>query len=165
LLHAHQRHLYHPTLVELLLFLFPAQDLQLHQQQQILPTPYYPPSTKAIAGKIAKFILDMKKVNDRVKLERQLRIIGVSHVPPLMCFLGHVFAFEEGKDFIDEEVKDRLQSYFESGFVKPLEGFNVTISENHLGEKITELVFSNEKHKLPIEFLNELTLAYEKELF
>ncbi len=67
-----------------------------------------------------------------------------------MCFLGQTIAFKSGKTSIDQNIKDALTSAF-GGFVKPLQGFNITI-EN----KNASIAFLNQSIKIPTSYLYEL---------
>jgi len=86
------------------------------------------PSTKVMAGKIAYFILEQLTNHSDSKNEE---LIAVSHIPPMMCFIGYLLAFNDNVDFINESIRQKLQGYFESGFFTPLEGFLVNFDQNN----------------------------------
>jgi broad specificity phosphatase PhoE len=82
------------------------------------------PSIGAFAGKLAKFIQEIdEEENDR-------DILAISHVPPIMAFLGFVIADSEGKNEIDSEIKEELHEIFDGGFPKPLEGFEINKTDD-----------------------------------
>jgi broad specificity phosphatase PhoE len=109
------------------------------------------PSTKFMAGKIAKFLLDNQAVFTKLDKNQNAKIIAVSHIPPMMCFIGHIIAEQEGKDFIDEDIKEKLMSKFESGFFKPLEGFEVMFNNSVSNNCWVD--FCNEKFTIPFSLL------------
>ena len=105
---------------------------------------------KLLAGKIAKFTLNAigkSKSNDKAQ------IIAISHVPPIMAFLGYALAFSEGKSSIDEEVKTKLLEAF-GGFVKPLAGFEITYDANN--KDSINIAFAKNNLQMPISFLETL---------
>ncbi len=86
------------------------------------------PSMSAFAGKMAKFIEDME--NNLSKETKAIDIIAVSHVPPIMAFVGMVIADSQGEQEINEDIKNRLHSLFDGGFPSPLEGFEINKHNN-----------------------------------
>jgi broad specificity phosphatase PhoE len=109
------------------------------------------PSTKFMAGKVAKFLLNNQAAFMKLDKNQNAKIIAVSHIPPMMCFLGHIMALQTGKDFIDESIKTKLMSKFENGFFKPLEGFQAVYSAG-----VYKVNFSEESFSVPISFLQDL---------
>ena len=81
------------------------------------------PSTKYMAGKIASFILNSCETAKRY--DEEIQILSISHVPTIMCFLGHILAESEGIASINNDIKQKLMGVFEGGFVKPLQGFSM----------------------------------------
>ncbi len=109
------------------------------------------PSTKFMAGKIAKFLFDNQAAFTKLDKNQNAKIIAVSHIPPMMCFLGQVMALQAGKDLIDEGIKTKLMSKFEHGFFKPLEGFQVVYSAG--GYKVN---FLGDNFPVPVSLLQDL---------
>lgn len=107
--------------------------------------------SKLLAGKIAKFTLEMLENKD---INKNTQIIAISHVPPIMAFLGHVLASLEGKNLIDEGIKTKLFESFD-GFVKPLEGFDIHISDTN-SDRI-EVSFPKNTINIPISLLHDLS--------
>lgn len=108
------------------------------------------PSTKFMAGRISSFVLDTRSVFIKSKYHEDLNVIAVSHVPPLMCFLGHILALEQNKDFIDEDVRAELLSLLGGNFIRPLHGFEITFPVNTKGCLVS---FSSRSIDLPLGFL------------
>lgn len=106
---------------------------------------------KLLADKVAKFTLD--KIEDS-KVGIKTQIVAISHVPPIMAFLGYVLAYSEGKTSIDEEVKSKLLDSF-GGFVKPMEGFEITYKANDTDS--VYIVFPNHNLQIPISLLRNLS--------
>ncbi len=109
-------------------------------------------ATKLLAAKIAKFTLEQIK-----NTNTNTQIIAISHVPPIMAFLGHTLAYTKGKLTIDEKIKSELFETFggkfdKPAFVKPLEGFEIKYD----GSENLTLVFSNHNLQIPISFLRNL---------
>lgn len=110
--------------------------------------------TRLLAKKIARFTLDQIENPDR-----KSQIIAISHVPPIMAFLGHVLAYRKGKKSIDQEVQTELFESFggkfdKPAFVKPLEGFELTFDNNN--KDSFSINFAGHILRLPISFLDEL---------
>src|SRR3989344_9004154 len=61
------------------------------------------PDTKVVAGKLAKFILNIHRLRSRIKDPNHFSIVGVTHVPTIMCFMSHLIAHDLGKSAIDAE--------------------------------------------------------------
>lgn len=111
------------------------------------------PSTRFMAGKIASFILETGEIISKHKTVENLNVVAISHVPPLMCFLGYAIAFNHSKDFIDEDIKEELLTLFRGSFIKPLQGFEVIFSPS--SNEYTILV-SGKSFKIPLSFLESL---------
>src|SRR3989344_3715233 len=106
-------------------------------------------ASRFLAGKIAIFTVDQLKSK---KLNEKRQIIAISHVPPIMSFLGHVLAYAKNKSSIDEEIKSELFGFFE-GFVKPLEGFKmVFFQEKDTRAGYLEVTCPGGVSKIPYKF-------------
>ncbi|MEK7553137.1 MAG: histidine phosphatase family protein [Patescibacteria group bacterium] len=107
-------------------------------------------ANRLLAGKLAKFTLDQltskKSIHDS-------QIIAISHVPPIMAFLGHILVYSEKKNSIDEEIKTKLFESFD-GFVKPLKGFDIHIMSSNPDEM--QVVFPKNRISIPISLLRNL---------
>lgn len=121
-------------------------------------------ANRLLAGKIAKFTLDRL---DNKKSGKNSQIIAISHVPPIMAFLGYVLANSKGKDFIDQETQFELfKSYggkltddgrsIEPAFVNYLEGFKINYNPERNG--LLEISFRNQIILMPITQLQKLFL-------
>jgi broad specificity phosphatase PhoE len=115
--------------------------------------------TRSMAGKIALFIQAQRNGFDRMKTPGQIRIFAISHVPPLMCFMGQVLSEEQKKNHIDQGIADTLFSFYggslvEPKFTPPLEGFEVRISRNTQGEEIIIACFPDGEHISQTSVLN-----------
>jgi len=109
-------------------------------------------ASKLLADKIAKFTLDAIENNTLGKKEQ---ILAISHVPPIMAFLGYLFAYVDGKNCIDEEVRSQLLESF-NGFVRPLEGFELTYYANN--EDFVQVAFTNQSLQIPISVIKNLVI-------
>jgi len=114
------------------------------------------PSIEAFAGKTALFIKNLK--NDLFDKKEGSNIIAVSHVPPIMAFLGFVVADSVSKNEIDLSVKDRIHTIFDGGFPKPLEGFDVNMVGENMTLSVRGFVF-----KVSEDLLNRLIERYNTE--
>lgn len=112
-------------------------------------------ASKLLARKIAKFILDKLENNDTIQNHKQ--IVAVSHIPPIMAFLGYALAHTKGKFSIDEEIKSELFESFGGGFVKPLEGFEI-LYDGRTDKDHLSIVLAGHNLQIPISLLRELTI-------
>ena len=108
-------------------------------------------ASKLLAAKIAKFTLDILESKTPNKNDH---VIAISHVPPIMAFLGHVLAHSAGKRTIDEEIKAKLFESFD-GFVKPPEGFEIIYDQN--SKDFISVIFAKDNVQVPISFLQTFT--------
>lgn len=111
-------------------------------------------ANRLLAAKIARFTLGQIEARDR-----KSQIIAISHVPPIMAFLGYVLAFNKGKNSIDQETQTELFESFggkfdKPAFVKPLEGFEL-IFDNDNNDTFS-INFAGHNLQLPIIFLEKL---------
>jgi len=112
-------------------------------------------ASKLLAGKIAKFI---SNAIEDVRSNNKTQIIAISHVPPIMSFLGYTLAYTKGRTAIDEEIKSELFKSF-GGFVKPLEGFEIIYDTN--SKDFLSVIFANHNLQIPTSFLGSL-MAYQE---
>lgn len=111
------------------------------------------PSTKFMAGKIALFALSMYELSKRTNTGAE--ILAISHVPPMMCFLGHIIAAQNQKEFIDEDVRSKLMSKFESKFLKPLEGFTISFGRDEINLEYCKVDFCDESVTIRLTLLSD----------
>lgn len=110
------------------------------------------PPTKYMAGKIASFVLEMG--DNPAK-----HILAVTHVPPIMCFLGYALAFHEGKNMIDDDIKEKTYALFGGKIPDPLHGFDISYLSNVSVAQYT-LSIANQRISIPKTFLTETKKAF-----
>lgn len=111
------------------------------------------PSTKFMAGKIAFFAFSIHELSKR--MNNRTEILAISHVPPMMCFLGHIMAAQDQKEFIDEDVRSKLMSKFENKFLNPLEGFTICFGKDENNLEYCKVDFCGESATIPLSLLRD----------
>jgi hypothetical protein len=73
----------------------------------------------------------------------------------MMCFLGYIIAAQDLKEFIDEDVRNKLMFKFEDKFLKPLEGFTISFAKDENDLEYCRVDFCGESATIYLSLIHD----------